>query len=52
MQQGAGPRIHDRTDSAIRVALMIAAFAPFVATLLFGYVYDDTAIILHNSVLN
>ena len=52
MQPGDSLRIHDRTDSAIRVALVIAAFAPFAATLLFGYVYDDTAIILHNSVLN
>jgi hypothetical protein len=51
MKQDPSPRVHDRTDSAIRVALIIAAFTPFVATLFFGYVYDDTEIILRNPVL-
>jgi tetratricopeptide (TPR) repeat protein len=52
MRQGGSPRSHDRTDSAIRAALVIAAFAPFAATLFFGYVYDDKAIVLHNSQLD
>jgi len=50
--QAGSPRTHDRTDSAIRVALMIAAFAPIATTLFFGYVYDDKGIILDNPVLH
>lgn len=33
-------------------ALVVAAFAPFLATLFYGYVYDDTSIILRDPVLN
>jgi hypothetical protein len=40
-----------RADSWIRIGLVVAAFAPFVATLFYGFVYDDTEIILHNHVL-
>jgi hypothetical protein len=39
-------------DSWIRVGLVVAAFAPFVGTLFYGYVYDDKAIILHNPVID
>ncbi len=40
-----------RTDSWIRIALVVAAVAPFVATLFFGYVYDDSTIVVKNPVL-
>ncbi len=36
----------------IVVALVVAAVAPFVSTLFFGYVYDDTAIIRGNPAIN
>ena len=46
------PRTDDpRVDSWIRIGLLVAAFAPFIGTLFYGFVYDDNAIILHNPVL-
>jgi hypothetical protein len=41
-----------RLDAAIRIVLVVAAFAPFIGTLFYGYVYDDTGILLHNQVIN
>ncbi|MGH7617013.1 MAG: tetratricopeptide repeat protein [Gemmatimonadaceae bacterium] len=38
-------------DLWIRIGLAAAAVAPFAATLFYGYVYDDTAIVLTNPVL-
>jgi len=38
-------------DPWIRVGLVLAATAPFVGTLFYGFVYDDRAIILHNPVI-
>ncbi len=43
--------VSDRSDAWICVALAAVACAPFLATLLFGYVYDDTGIILQNPVI-
>ena len=31
-----------RIDAWIRIGLIVAAFAPFVGTLFYGYIYDDT----------
>ena len=39
-------------DRWIVAALIVAAVAPYLATLLFGYIYDDTAIIRGNSVIH
>ena len=41
-----------RVDSWIRIGLVVAAFAPFVATLFYGFVYDDSVILLHNKVID
>ncbi len=40
-----------RADSWIRIGLVVAAVAPFVGTLFYGFVYDDSMIILRNPVL-
>ena len=40
-----------RTDSWIRIGLVVAAIAPFVGTLFYGFVYDNHAIVLQNRVL-
>jgi tetratricopeptide (TPR) repeat protein len=40
-----------RADAWIRIGLVVAAFAPFVPTLFYGFVYDDSVIILRNPVL-
>ncbi len=42
----------DHTDRWVRLALVLAAVAPFAASLFYGYVYDDTAIILRNPVIH
>lgn len=41
-----------RFDAAVRILLIVAAFAPFVGTLFYGFVYDDLGIILHNPAIN
>lgn len=40
-----------RADAWIRIGLVVAAFAPFIATLFYGFVYDDAVIVLQNHVL-
>src|SRR3982751_4962217 len=47
----AAPR-RASVDRWIVVALVVAAIAPFLSTLFFGYVYDDTAIIRGNPAIN
>src|ERR1051325_9461920 len=39
-------------DGYIAALLVMAAIVPFVSTLLYGYVYDDTSIARHNPVIN
>ena len=41
-----------RFDAGIRILLIVAAFAPFLGSLFYGYIYDDTGIILRNPVIN
>ena len=40
-----------RTDSWIRIGLVVAAVAPFVGTLFYGFVYDDSVVVFQNRVL-
>src|SRR4029079_18137769 len=35
----------------LRITLAVAAVAPFIGTLFYGYVYDDSVIVLHNPVV-
>jgi protein O-mannosyl-transferase len=45
-------RVDDRRiESWIRVGLVVAAVAPFIGTLFYGFVYDDSVIVLQNRVL-
>lgn len=46
------PDRFERADSLIRIGLITAAFASFIATLFFGYIYDDTGILVHNQVIH
>jgi hypothetical protein len=53
--RGTGPSSNSSSkwsvDSWIRIALVLAAFAPFLRTLLYGFVYDDATIVLNNPVI-
>ncbi len=46
------PANPQNTDRWVRLALILAAIAPFVASIFYGYVYDDTAIILRNPTIH
>ena len=51
MPQRSDRRASVSIDSWIRIGLVVAAFAPFVGTLFYGFIFDDTVILLHNPVL-
>jgi hypothetical protein len=44
--------VADPADRWVRLALVLAAVAPFVASIFYGYVYDDTAIILRKPAIH
>lgn len=47
-RRAPGRRTSSPVDFWIRIVLIVAAIAPFAGTLLYGYIYDDAAIILAN----